>query len=200
MSNDPLNKINGLGTKTQQVLNLHNIMTVGQLSTLTPGQLPVSINNLGTLISRAKSYVKLRNEPILPTSVVTITSKGAETHHPETTHTKAQETQFRALIESHSWLEQLVVIPDPLEPKTLRKAVVYELTIEPGDRIAFICEWCTEDGSNDICNMTYSPQLILHLNPSLPELNCNIDPNDWSKMSNANVLQNVIWETNTMRR
>jgi hypothetical protein len=197
MSSDPLNKINGLGTKTQQVLNLHNIMTVSQLAQLTPGQLPVSINNLGTLISRAKSYLTLRKEPIVSTNMLTITSQGAKTELTQTT--KPEETHFRALMDSHSWWEQRVVILDPVEPKTLRNAVIYELTIEPGDRIAFICEWCTEDGSNDICNMTYSPQLILHLNPNLPELTCKINPNDWANMTNANVLQNVLWETNTMR-
>ena len=198
MSDDPLNKINGLGAKTKEVLNSHNIHTISQLAQLTPGQLPVSINNLGTLISRAKAYIKLRNEYILPTSVLTITSQGAQTQPLEIT--KPQEPQFRALIEAHSWLEKLVLIPDPIEPKKLRKAIIYELTIEPGDRIAFICEWCTEDGSNDVCNMTYSPQLILHLNPSLPELMCKINPDDWNNMSNSNVLQNVLWETNTMRR
>jgi len=203
MSQDPINKITGLGRKTQETLNLHKIMTIGELAQLRPGQIPVSINNLGTLISRAKNYIKLREESLPPPTFMTITSQGAHVVNDSKltdNELKKPETLLKALIETHSWMEQLVVIPDPVDPKILRKGVVYELSVEPSNRVALLCEWCTEDGTDDLCSMTYSPLLLIHFNPILPILTVQIDPEDWSKMSNGNVLQNVVWETNAMKR
>ena len=201
MSQDTINNITGLGNKTQKTLNLHKIITVGDLAQIRPGQIPVSINNLGTLISRAKSYIELREKsiPSVPATFMNITPQGTEM--TTNLQIESQKTQdFKALIDTHSWMEQLVVIPDPINPKNLQQAVVCELSIEPSDRISLLCEWCTDDGTDDLCTMTYTPQLLIHFNPTLPVLTVQINPEDWAKMTNGNVLQNVVWETNAMKR
>jgi hypothetical protein len=193
---DPVNNIVGVGPKAQKALQDLGITTVEQLANLRPGQ--VDYPNLGAMISRAKSYIKLRAAPTEPSSVVKVSGTGVQvqTLKPElATPVVTQETKF--LIDTHSWADELVNVPDPVVPHKLLKAVVYELCVEPGDRVVFLCEWFSEDDSQ--CIMSYSPQLIFYLNPHLPELTCEVDPDDWSKMPKTHILQNVLWETNSMR-
>jgi len=126
-----------------------------------------------------------------------------------------EEEESKYLITDHSWWEMKVLIPRSLGLETadqsevdygLREAIIYEMSIEPHDRIAFMCSWIvSQDEKSDkkkeqLCSMTYSPQLLLYFNLDLPPLDISIRPEDYEKLPNKHTLTNVLWEMTLMHK
>jgi hypothetical protein len=126
-----------------------------------------------------------------------------------------EEEESKYLITDHSWWEMKVLIPRSLGLESddqseveygLREAIIYELSIEPHDRIAFMCSWIvsqdekSEKKKEQLCSMTYSPQLLLYFNLDLPPLDISIRPEDYEKLPNKHTLTNVLWEMTLMHK
>jgi hypothetical protein len=193
---DPVKTITGIGEKTAQLLQSANVHTVGELAKVQPFGLGITIPNLGALISRAKIHIAKQTEP---KNLVVVTNNGIRIEEiKETKETTLK--QERTLISNHPWFEKLVIIPSFECSEKMIEVVIYELCLDPYERVSMLCGWNSDPESDDLCTMTYSPQFIFHYNSHLPRLTCSIDPDDWGSMNNKHVLQNVLWETNAMRR
>jgi hypothetical protein len=223
MSTHPVSKIMGIGSVTSDALNSAGIKNVGDLSRAHPGQ--CSVNNLSTFINRAKLYISERENVVspektsvssgIPTVVKTVTSpKPEDTLQTETKNEDDSESNLneKILIEDHTWWETKILIPNyDDDSRDLKEAIIYELSLEPFNRVSFICSWLHDtetDGEDDkgekpgetLCTMTYSPQMILHFNMDLPILKITVDTTDWESMENRFTIENVVWETNTMSK
>lgn len=99
----------------------------------------------------------------------------------------------RALVSDHTWFEKRVTLP----LDETKDAIIFEMSIEPNDRVAFLCMWCDSDTSE---TKSFSPQFLAVTNPQLPELSVSMQTNDADKLSHhIQTLQNVLWETNVIR-
>ena len=245
MADDPVIEIYGIGKVISAALATHGVTTVAQLAELEPGE--YSIANLSTLIHRAKEYLKTRkasaelieaqtaaNEPKVTldgaskpltkpksmftptvTKVPVATTKPKEPKKEPVVDSEAKEMY---LISDHTWYETRVVIP---REEALAEAIIYELCIEPNERIAFVCTWVTSDSiastssfatavdsddktekrpADKLHTMTYSPQLLLHFNLDLPPLKVSIREEDFQVLPNQFTLVNVLWEVDMMQR
>lgn len=229
MSSHNVTKILGVGAKTAAVLAEHGVNTVGQLADLDAGQVPV--NGLSTLIGRAKIYLQNMVEtgdttnvvlgdppPMFPTSMTTKLTKKSPNNskdvaiEPELKSNdnipKTEEEELKYLITDHSWWEMKVLIPRMLAGEhefqsEMKEAIIYELSIDPDNRIAFVCSWIVDveqEKREKLCSMTYSPSFIYYFNLDLPPLAISLRQADLDKLQNKNVLQNVLLETNFMIR
>jgi hypothetical protein len=211
MSCHSVSKISGIGPVTQRTLEGKNVHTVGDLACLSPNQ--YSINNLTLFISRAKQYIedrevcKKEEEPSIVVIGLEDTEEKQDTADPDAVKLETEESDhenqeaIKILIEDHTWWECKVLIPYKSKAGCeLKEAIIYELSLEPFNRVAFICSWVTgEDNSKErLCTMTYSPQLILYFNTGadLPLLKISMNQADWENLDNKYTVENVLWETN----
>jgi hypothetical protein len=198
MSDHSVSKITGIGPVNQKILENQNIATIGQLASLRPDQ--CAINNVATFIKRAEQYIQER-EPERKVPVESTQEAGYGEDEYE------HDEDSRTLIEDHTWWENKVQIPctnfSDRSGYDMKEAIIYELSLEPCNRVAFICSWVVSKDTEDkekLCTMTYSPQLILHFNQNqkLPELHISMSETSWNKLENKHTLENVLWETNLM--
>lgn len=217
MATNSVSVLSGIGPKTAEALQRYNITTVKQLSEANPDT--VKIKQIRTLIQRAKDHLNV--EPIqvldsLPKLVLGKIEKSKEKskekpeekseekskekskekseEKSEQPEKKTEDVKEQYLICDHTWFECKVVAPDN---DTLREAIVYELCIDPSERISFVCEWVEDD--THVNTMSYSPQLLLHFNLDLPPLNVSIRPEDFESLPNKVTLENVLWEIGQMQ-
>jgi len=118
----------------------------------------------------------------------------------ESKETKEEE-ENKYLIQDHSWWEMKIVLPTPgtEEKSSLKEAIIYELSVEPHNRISFVCSWVLKEKNEEkLCTMTYSPQFIYYFNLGLPPLEVSVQKDDFNVLPNHEVLQNLLWETNLM--
>lgn len=113
------------------------------------------------------------------------------------------KTPLQYLISSHTWFASPILIPrlkeGSLNEQQLKTGVIWEMSIEPENRISFVCTWTKKTGDKEkVCNMSYSPQMLYHFNLDLPALEINIREEDYDALPNKEVLNNVLWETNMM--
>lgn len=101
------------------------------------------------------------------------------------------------VMQDHSWFEKKIIIPT--EQGQMDPAVIYDMTIDPNNRVAFICSWISTGDTEEVADMTYSPQILYHYNLDLPELKIGMSKQDYDSLPNKWTIQNVMWETNTMR-
>lgn len=134
---------------------------------------------------------------------VVATAAAAVTPHPNqpaalAVADKSAEDKELYMIADHTWFETRVVVPSE---DALREAIVYELGVEPNDRVAFVCTWVTtEPGQEKLHTMTYSPQLLLHFNLELPPLRVSVREEDFQTLPNRHTLTNALWEVEMMQR
>lgn len=176
-------------------------------------------NKLGELFSTKlkKTDVPLVTAvPITDKSVTSSVSGVATTVTTATTENKEklegenkEEEESKFLIQDHSWWEMKVLIPRATSKDeddfVLKEAIIYELSVEPHNRISFVCSWVCNTGNKDkkeekLCTMTYSPQLIFYFNLGLPPLEVSIRQDDYKLLPNHEVLTNLLWETNIMHK
>lgn len=221
---DPVNVLAGIGKVTAGALNKHGIHTVGELAKVLPGAF--DIPKLKTHIQRAKDYIaqikpEKKSSPNSPNSPRITVGGDTETQEQqgtkesktletlETSEKLDQEVEKKQdqekqelesyLISDHTWFEIEVVVPIH---KELKRCIVFELSIEPHERITFLCTWVDLDQDNNevMTTMSYSPQLILHFNLFLPPLRVSIRPTDFDQLPNKHSFINMLWEVNTMQR
>jgi hypothetical protein len=122
-----------------------------------------------------------------------------------------EEEENKYLITDHSWWEMKVLIPQTdtkghQGQTTLKEAIIYELSVEPHNRISFVCSWVIQSNRDEsesvekLCTMTYSPQLIFYFNLDLPPLVISMREQDYKLLPNHQVLTNVLWETNVLHQ
>lgn len=219
MASDSVEKISGVGPKTAAELASHHILTVKELAEVVPET--VQVTNINSLIRKAQNYVKIFESKVeaeqkqLQDEKVELgpaepkaepTPKAQEEEKKEEDETKADTY----LLSDHTWFEHRVRLPRKVRFKggrenhedliDLRKAVVYEMSVEPNHRVSMLCSWVDEENEMEtLCTMTYSPQFIYAFNLDLPELCVKIHPSDMATLSNASVIENVLWEVHVMR-
>lgn len=231
MGDHSVDKIMGIGKITTIALKNYGITTVKQLAECEPET--VKITNINILVHRARDYIQLaeKNKPPEPepfkfklngvsNAVATEPVKLEKEISKEVVKTPRkkepeEEEESKYLITDHSWWEMKVLIPRSLglenEDKSdvdyaLREAIIYEMSIEPHDRIAFMCSWIvaqdekSEKKREQLCSMTYSPQLLLYFNLDLPPLDVSIRPEDYEKLPNKHTLANVLWEMTLLHK
>lgn len=151
---------------------------------------------------------KLKPTTATPTEIPKAQSTAVEV--PKATEPEKQEEpkSEKFLISDHTWYETRVVVP---RDDSLCEAIVYEISVEPHDRVAFVCTWVTppdpeedekaiREGKERLHTMTYSPQLLLHFNIDLPPLNVSIRDEDFQTMPNRHALLNALWEVGMMQK
>lgn len=177
MENKSVDTLHGIGPIIKKQMETYNIRTIADLANANPE----THSFFKTHIMKAKRL--LENE---------------STKEHESTLIKSQ-----LIIESHTWYERKIQIPIHSDESTLdvKEAIIYELCVEAFNRIAFLCSWIVDNQDDELCTMTYSPQLILHFNAdiALPELKITLPPEVYNRMENKNTLDNVLWETNMIR-
>jgi len=128
---------------------------------------------------------------------------------------EAPPTAVSHLIEDHSWFEQQVMVPlhdqGPVGAAcvVLQPAVVYELNIDPTNRVSMLCQVVVpgasepndqDDGGDKVVSHSFSPQFIYHFNTTLPDLQVNISKADFDAIPNRFVVTNMVEEVNVMRQ
>jgi hypothetical protein len=181
---------------TTATLNGKGVHTVAQLIEAEDQLGLNTISNLTGLVKRARAYVREHEvekecAPQAP---------GTE----EAAKGEAAKGGEALQMQDHSWWEQKVLLPKSVGSGEVdvREAIVYELSVEPFNRVSFICTWVEVEGgsrSERLCSMTYSPQVLLHFNPHLPQLKVSMHPDDHASLPNRHTLDNVLWETRLMR-
>lgn len=205
MATNPVSVLSGIGPKTAEALQRYNITTVKQLSEANPDT--VKIKQIRQFIQRAKDHLNMKPIEVidsLPKLVLGNIEKSEgkpegkpdKKEEPDQQGKQEDETILKEqyLISDHSWFECKVVAPDN---DTLREAIVYELCIDPSERISFVCEWVQDD--TRVNTMSYSPQLLLHFNLELPPLTVSMRPEDFESLPNKVTLENVLWEISRMQ-
>lgn len=135
---------------------------------------------------------------------------------PETASASEEASAVdRFLVSDHTWWEARVTIPrlfqaDGTTQHRLCEAIVYELVIDPAERVAFMCSWVesapgsaaptpTSSTREKLLTMTYSPQILLHFNSDLPPLSVSITREDFDALPNQHTIRNVFWEVEVMQ-
>ncbi len=212
--NDPVENINGVGRMTALTLANKGITTVGQLVEY-PDFNQLQLSSKEKILARAKEYLEAHEskvEAAKPPPIV-LGSFGQKVIPESKAHenTDKQPEPEQYLIANHSWFEQKILLPRSAEARelteadvqdeySLREAIVYDLSIEPHNRISFICSWMVAGENQDnLCTMTYSPQLLLHFNLDLPPLEVTMTEEDYKLVPNPQVLKNVLWEISVMQ-
>lgn len=103
------------------------------------------------------------------------------------------EKEMQLLIDKHNWFEKKVRLPAS-EEGGLMDAIVYELSLQPGNRVAFLCSQKQNDHEK-ICDMTYTPQFLAHFNTHLPILQVKVSPTLIKQNKYRFVLDNTLVET-----
>jgi hypothetical protein len=213
--NDSVTVLPGITKNILKALEKLRITTVGQLA--SESEFTKNIPCSYKIVSAAKKYLKTNttteievkddeetlceqnsdtiNFDNLLNSIVNDSVANPIEIKSETSTPHVEETV--ALIQDHSWFERKIIIPT--EQGTMDPAVIYDLSIDPNNRVAFICSWITNDGNEQVADMTYSPQLIYHYNLDLPTLTIGMSKTDFNSLTNKWTLENIMWETNTMR-
>jgi hypothetical protein len=111
------------------------------------------------------------------------------------------ENNVTFLIPSHSWMNEVVQIPRKNEDGQYKcyPGVIYELSLEPTNRISFVCTWIADTNEEEcnerVCSKTFSPLFILMFNPNLPLFNISIHPDDIKHLQpKIEVLKNSLLE------
>lgn len=183
MNDLSVSNVPGVGkVKTKMFRNM-GIFSVEQLAEATNDQL-FSVPQGLTLRNRARNMQTPR-EP--------------ESHEKEIVplNVDKEKKLIQYCLKSHNWWERKIVLPDIDNCMGIRDAIVYELSIEPLNRICFICAWM--DQSN-LKTMTYSAQFLLFYNPNLPLFHIRIDRNSLNELPNRFVLLNTIEELSFMHK
>lgn len=149
--------------------------------------------------------------PTGPEKTVIAAFKFGESTRPESTsldstRLESAVQQVSHLIEDHSWFEQQVMVPMPSNESAhvLQTAVVYELNIDPANRVSMLCQVVVYDADAEdkerVVSHSFSPQLVFHFNTSLPDLQVNISQADYDSVPNRFAIANAIEEVNIMRQ
>ena len=160
------------------MLNNLGIYSVEQLAN-APDQKLFSINQGSTLKQRASAMLKESGSEETPLYSVSMNK------------------MTRYCLKSHNWWEMRVCLPDVNDPFAVREAIVYELSIEPFNRICFICAWIDQ---SDLKTMTFSPPFLLFYNPRLPLFHVRMTKTSLDELANKYVLLNVVEEISLMHR
>ena len=167
----------GVGPVTAKRLALHGVYTVQDLAK----------SNLGDDV--------VKNAQVLRERAMQFLSQHGSSR--DTTKVK------RHLIANHSWFECPVALPIEDEHGTvkLRRAIVYELSVETYNRISFICSYFEETCNRQIlCNFTKSALFILTFNmDALPPLEITLGKRDFTDMANNYVLYDMVREVNAVQ-
>jgi len=233
MAEDNVRKIYGIGPITEQALNAHSIYTVQDLASTDPKKFP-QIPKITTYCTRAKDYLRSMNgesDRASASASIAVTASQPKDHRmPPPTHTDRQANGQKAapktnsdagsddgleyFISDHSWFHQIVTLP--VRTGCWRKAVIFEMCIDPTSRVAVSCTWeepsshgdtktngisNSDDDDDTECMMdTFSPQYIAHFNPQLPVLTIRMTNEDWQSIPHKHTIQDVLNEVGTMVR
>lgn len=181
--------LDGIGKITTQTLATKNIHTVQQLADARATDL-VGVRNASNLVIRAKDYMVRHGD-------------NCKTEEEDTKKIETKEEEavvpLEYLLEDHTWYEQKVVVAlEAGDHVFLKTARVYELCVEPGHRVSFLCEWEMEN-SKELCEMTFTPQVLYHWNVDLPPLIVDIRKEDLEALSHKHVLENTLKEVKLMQ-
>lgn len=211
-----LSQITGIGPATKTALVNVGIHDIKQLSEAHAEEISIVPKAL-TLISRAKAhmntYVARETKPMVTMESKSVIENQKPVEKPEISVSE-EENEFVYLIENHTWWELQINLPRSCRAKDLdddemrqdyflRPAIIYDLSVDPNNRISFVCCWIVEDNlkkTESLCTMTYSPQLLLHFNLDLPDLKISLRPEDLKNLPSQNALSNTLWEINLMKR
>jgi len=203
---DEVSRLKGVGPVTRQRFVEKGLFTVQDVARVTDFSGFTHIPNMRQLVEKARDYMaRLPSSPVLPPEKNPSAASGGPDGPGGPGGPGGQRTppslHTRYLVQDHSWWEQSVFIPCR-NGGSLCRAVVYELSIESYERIAFICSWISTDdeGTENLCTVTYSPQLLLFFNPGLPKLTLQIYDQFWYGLRNKQTLCHTLWEINTMSK
>lgn len=197
--------ISGIGPKISADLKQHGITTVGQLAAADPQKIPMT--KLFSLVPKAKGYLAVMGGKPETPKIVIGGNSGPLVNPAAVAPSKPEQQPHTYLIESHSWYEMKVLLARPDGPEAdqkvgLREAIIYELSLEPNQRVSFVCSWVVTQGEKQeevICTMTYSPQFILFFNSDMPKLEVSLTPTDYETLPLKHVLENVLEEVKLMQ-
>jgi len=198
-------QVSGVGPITAKKLKGIGIQTVKQLAEASAGTL--GMNNAQKLIDRAKLFLKCL-EAEKEQSKICVTGSGIRLNSEKELVCKDsdKEEAFRYLIVDHSWYEMKVLVPQSTRNNDvyeLHPAIIYELSIDPCERISLVCDWLIDDvqkHKEKSLTMTFSPQLLLFFNCDLPPLEVTITPSDFETLPSKHTLSNVLWEVNVIKQ
>ncbi len=193
MSNQPVGEIPGIGIKTERLLKTNGIATVQQLASCEDHSLITTIPKLTTFIEAAKSFLKKNpTQESLPAEPKTV-----PVSHEVSTCVKRETDETALLLHSHSWFGLRAGIPATAENSTFMELIIWELCVEPTNRVSFICAWIDDE---ELCKQTYTPQFLLHYNPDLPILEVAMQPAAYQTFVQREALIHTLYEIDVMQR
>ena len=157
---------------------------------------------------------KEENEVPEPTTKSTTTttpviSEGNTTKPAQVATPPKQLAEVTLLSDTHSWFEHKILLPRVDKKSStvqLVPAIIYELSLDPRQRISVICSWVVtapneSDGETEVsCRRTYSPQLLIQYNAKvLPELEVAMQPEEWERLPQQHALADTLYEVNLLR-
>jgi hypothetical protein len=115
-----------------------------------------------------------------------------------------KEKEFKYMISNHSWWGKKIELPRISKGRLIfQDAIIYELNINPKqNRISFLCSWIIQkekQRQEKICNKTFSPHLIYHVNPNLPNLTIDMNEHDYENFPFKSLLTNILDEIELMK-
>lgn len=201
-----LRTLSGLGPKIEKELKAQQILTLEALAAVTDVQLidrlRVMIPTIGSLILKAKQKVSGATSATAA-APPTVTLGGAPPLPAVVEENKSIDLK-EFWLETHSWFEASIVLPRSRKARErmpeLCNAIIYDLCLEPNQRISFQCGWIPPDsGEKILCTKTYSPQFIYFFNHQrLPPLTVDLHPDDLERFPRINYLKNVLEEIQMM--
>ncbi len=172
-----LKKLAGVGDKTKAHLVAANIHTIEDLAKADVTKLQ-HVKNIGLHISHAQAYLR---------------PKETKDNDSRATPNDAEAKTFKWLLVDHSWYEKRV---DVIYEGRRREAIVYDLSVEPCERVAVVCSWVLENG--EVCTSSFSLPFVAALNGHLPLFKLKVHPHDAKEWKNYHTLENSIEEANTL--
>jgi hypothetical protein len=105
------------------------------------------------------------------------------------------------IIDTHSWKDQEVCLPDTEQNNKLCRAKIFEMSVEPNKRVSLLCGFIVFDEYEEkkYQFVGFSPHFILTFNPSLPILDITVPEKAWTQFKHQDTVQKVLWEVRTMK-
>ncbi len=208
MADEPVSTLDDVGPKRAAFLRSLGFETVGQLAKLKFAE-AAKLKIRPAWITQAKLKVKLSGEEPeepAPKATMALAVPSLEQKEP-VTGDQADGPAIadeRHLISNHPWQYMRVLVPvaDSRGKVEQREVIIGELSVEPFNRVSFICEWNdVRHGADQLCEMTFTPQFIFFFNRHLPIFGSTIEMSqeDLDAMPNKEAIFNQFNELGLMQ-
>lgn len=188
-----LTQLTGIGEKRARLFNNYGIYSVEKLSEWTDAP-----QNLQKFVKQANAHMNIK-----------LQQHSEHKRHVSETKQEQPQRSHVLYIKNHTWWKRKIelFLPCQEQVEADRKkvyldtypAIVFELCIEPNDRVTMLC--VVSLGEEKTKTSKYTPQFIIGLNGHMPKLEVHMQRNEESILSSIiprQAFQSTLIETNIL--